>query len=171
MSRIGEVRSLVPNAQWVSQVICLSFNLCYHFKVALSATAPNAVRQDIFTCLKMENPVVFERSARRTNLYIDVAFKEVLSKPMDAMSEFLDEKLIHGGSAIIYTKTRLMARQICFTLKSKGRSALEYHRGLAEEVLQENQKRWMDNEVTTIVATIAFGLGNNRKYIYMSNLI
>ena len=121
----------------------------------------------------MENPVVFERSARRTNLYIDVAFKEVLSEPMDAMSEFLDEKLIHGGSAIIYVKTRLMAQQICLYLKSKGRSSLEYHRGLAEEVLQENQKRWMDNEVTTIVATIAFGLGNLSEIgnIYMSNPI
>ena len=160
MSRIGEVRSIVPNAQWVSQVIFLSFNLCYQFKVALSATAPNAVRQDIITTLKMENPVVFERSARRTNLYIDVVFKELFgSKPMADMSEFLDEKLLHGGSAIIYTKTRAMADTICDALNSKGRSSLAYHRGLKQEQLQENQQQWMDNKVTTMVATIAFGLG------------
>ena len=102
---------------------------------------------------------MFELPVARTNIYLDIVFKELLRDPIENLLEFLDEKLISGGSAIIYTKTRLMATTLCSVLNSKNRSALPYHRGLDEEQLRENQASWMEDKDTTMVGTVAFGLG------------
>ena len=109
--------------------------------------------------MDMKSPLVFELPAARTNIYLDVVIKELLHDPIEHLLEFLEEKLISGGSAIIYTRTRFMARTLCAALNSKNMSALEYHKGLEEEQLRKNQASWMEDKISTMVATIAFGLG------------
>ena len=125
----------------------------------MTATATSAVRQDIINALKMDNPRIFERPAGRSNLYIDIVHQELFCNPIQNLIDFIEEKLSGGGSAIIYTRTKFAASMICSSLNSKGRPALEYHRGLPNAQLEENQARWMANEVTTMVGTVAFGLG------------
>ena len=107
----------------------------------------------------MDKPKIFERPCGRTNLYIDLVYQELLCNPIQNLIDFLEEKLSGGGSAIIYTRTKFAAGAVCSALNSKGRPSLEYHRGLPDEQLKENQARWMANEVTTMVGTVAFGLG------------
>ena len=109
--------------------------------------------------------MIFERPAARTNLYVDIVHTELLSNSFVDLFQFLDEKLIGGGSAIIYTRTKYDAGVVCNALNSQGRSSLEYHRNLPEAVLRENQAQWMDNKVSTMVATVAFGLGIDNQHV------
>lgn len=125
--------------------------------MALTATATEAVRRDISTSLRMENPTTFELPIVRRNLYFDVVFQELLANPIRNLVEFLDAKLAAGGCSIVYCRTKAMTDHLCRTLNSKGRQCLQYHADLPER--NENQSRWMRGEVSTMVATIAFGLG------------
>merc|ERR1711894_8516 len=105
----------------------------------------------------MENPTTFELPIVRRNLYFDVVFQELLANPIRNLVEFLDAKLADGGCSIVYCRTKAMTDHLCRTLNSKGRQCLQYHADLPER--NENQLRWMRGEVSTMVATIAFGLG------------
>merc|ERR1712105_326992 len=109
---------------------CLHLNLPIDSQVALTATAPADVRRDIMRSLKMENPLVLERPAARTNLYVDIVHQELVSNAFVHLAHFLDQKLSGGGSAIIYTRTKYDAGMISNALRSHGRQSLEYHRDL-----------------------------------------
>ena len=107
--------------------------------------------------MRMENPTTFELPIGRRNLYFDVVFQELLVNPMQNLVQFLDAKLGDGGCAIVYCTTKAMTDHVCRALNGKGRQCLQYHADLREK--NENQSRWMRDEVSTMVATIAFGLG------------
>ena len=155
---MGEIRDLVPNARWVSQIDVRSRpSKTTMYQVALTATATEAVRREIAACLRMENPTTFERPIARRNLYFDVVFQELLANPIQNLVQFLDAKLDDGGCAIVYCQTKATTDHLRRALESKGRQCLQYHADLPER--DENQSRWMRDEVTTMVATIAFGLG------------
>ena len=111
----------------------------------------------------MDNPLVFERPAARYNLYVDIVHQDLLSDAFVHLAQFLDEKLSGGGSAIIYTRTKHNAGIISDALNSHGRRSLQYHRDLKEQELRANQAQWMDNTVSVMVATIAFGLGIDKQ--------
>ena len=127
--------------------------------MALTATATKQVRDVIVSCLKLSNPVTFELPTARDNLYFDVVLKELLCNPIQHLLQFLDEKLKSGGSAIIYVRTKRKAKALCASLNKNNRSALEYHRDMESAECDANQAAWMEDRVSTIVATIAFGLG------------
>ena len=158
MDNIGVIRGLLPDVKWVSLIpfIC-KLSLCA--KVALTATASHSVREEIKATLKMVDPITYELPSRRNNLYIDVVIQELLPDPVLHMSDFINEKLQNGGSAIIYVPTKAKAQSICAALNERQLRALEYHRDLSDEQLKENQAQWMEDKVTIMVATVAFGLG------------
>ena len=162
LGRMGEIRALVPDARWVSEIYFGPTTRVTTYRphqVALTATATGAARTEIKDALKMEKPTVFELPIARRNLYFDVVFRDLLANPLQDLVEFLDEKLNDGGCAIIYTPTKIMTDNVCRALDGKGRPCLPYHADLAEETRTENQSRWMRGEVGTMAATIAFGLG------------
>ena len=129
----------------------------------MTATANQSARQEIIASLKILDPEIFELPARRNNLYIDVVFQELLTCPIKHLSDFIDEKRNGRGSAIVYTPTKSMARSVCAALNKEERRAVEYHRDLPDNQLRENQAQWMANEVPIVVATIAFGLGIDKR--------
>ena len=135
----------------------------YHKQVALTATATRDARTNIKDTLRMENPTVFELPIARQNLYFDVVFQELLANPLQDLLEFLDEKLCSGGCVIIYAPTKILTDNICRALERKGRPCLPYHADLPEKTRTENQLRWMQGQVSTMVATIAFGLGIDKQ--------
>ena len=63
----------------------------------------------------------------------------------------------------MYAPTKVMTENICCALDAKGRPCLPYHADLPEETRTENQSRWMRGQVSTVAATIAFGLGVDKK--------
>ena len=111
----------------------------------------------------MDNPRTFELPAHRTNIYVDVAHKDLMKKPLHNLHNFLEDKLSTGGSAIVYVRRKDVANSLSMQLNNLGMLSLPYYRGMAEYERIANQESWMQNEVRVVVATISFGLGIDKK--------
>ena len=126
--------------------------------LALTASATPKVQQDIIRNLNMENAKLFISSFNRPNLYY-----EVRPKPSDPM--VLNKEIIRfikdnpHKSGIIYCLTRKKVEEISELLRINNIKSLPYHAGLDTKTRNENQDKFLMEEVDVIVATIAFGMG------------
>ncbi len=129
--------------------------------MALTATASDKIQNDIIKTLKMINTYKIYSSFDRPNLYIhiDRKTKEINDDLKNILIKYKDE------SKIIYAKTREMTNKISESISKIGINSLPYHAGLTTEHRASIQSKFMNNEVNTIVATIAFGMGINHKNI------
>ncbi|KAA0990653.1 RecQ family ATP-dependent DNA helicase [Dyadobacter aurulentus] len=134
---ISEFRKLIPSVPLI----------------ALTATATEEVRADILDKLEMKNSRVFKQSFARANLsYSAFAEENKEAKILQVLKNV-------GGSAIIYVRTRKKTKEIADWLNRKGISAHAYHAGLPFKERSERQSAWIRNQVRTVVATNAFGMG------------
>ena len=123
--------------------------------IALTATATEKVREDIDAQLGLRNAKTFRSSFNRTNLGY-----RVLPKGRDAFDALFKLRRNHdSGSAIIYCGSRKDTERLAEELSARGLTALPYHAGLDNSVRQATQEQFIQDEVSTIVATIAFGMG------------
>ena len=76
---------------------------------------------------------------------------------MDKIVSLLEEH--RGQSTIIYAFSRKDTERIAKDLTKLGHRALPYHAGLSQEMRESVQSRFIRDKVTTIVATVAFGMG------------
>ncbi|HWS84101.1 MAG TPA: DNA helicase RecQ [Ktedonobacteraceae bacterium] len=123
--------------------------------LALTATATHRVRDDILTQLKLKNPYIHIASFNRPNLYY-----EVRQKHHGSYRELL--QLLRAQSdapVIIYCQSRRGVDELSENLQQDGIRALPYHAGLATEERTEHQARFMHDDVSVLVATVAFGMG------------
>ena len=126
--------------------------------LTLTASATPKVQHDIIANLGMENAKVFISSFNRPNLYY-----EVRPKPSDAMT--LNKEIIRfikenpGKSGIIYCLTRKKVEELSELLRVNNIRSLPYHAGLDTKTRNENQDKFLLEEIEVIVATIAFGMG------------
>jgi ATP-dependent DNA helicase RecQ len=74
------------------------------------------------------------------------------------MLEFLRSQP-EGASGIVYCLSRRKVEEVASRLSASGWSALPYHAGLSQETRRLHQRRFQLNEVSIMVATIAFGMG------------
>lgn len=135
--RIAEVRKLLPGVP----------------VLALTATATPKVVDDIQQRLTFATPNVFRMSFARANLHYVV--RRVDSK-IEEMVHILQSV---EGSAVVYTRSRRLTREVAETLESEGISALYYHAGLTSLDKDVRQLSWQRDEVRVMVATNAFGMG------------
>ncbi|HCI80600.1 MAG TPA: DNA helicase RecQ [Ktedonobacter sp.] len=127
--------------------------------LALTATATERVRQDILSQLRLRRPFIHIASFNRPNLSY-----EVFQKDKNAFSDLV--QLIQNISAddprtsiIVYAQTRKNVDLLSASLRHEGISALSYHAGMSNEERQENQRRFIRDDVPVLVATVAFGMG------------
>ena len=121
--------------------------------LALTATATPEVVDDIQERLLFSSKNVFRMSFERKNLaYVA---RTTYNKKEDMMHILRSV----GGSAIVYVRSRIHAREICEQITANGFTATFYHAGLEPRVKDERQKAWHDDEVRVMVATNAFGMG------------
>ncbi|KAA6439635.1 RecQ family ATP-dependent DNA helicase [Dyadobacter flavalbus] len=121
--------------------------------MALTATATEEVRADILNKLQMRNARVFKQSFARANLSYSAFLEESKERKLLQILKNV------SGSAIVYVRTRKQAKELADWLNRQGISAYGYHAGLPFRERSDRQSAWIKNQVRTVVATNAFGMG------------
>ena len=123
--------------------------------IALTATATPKVQLDIQKTLGMSDATTFRSSFNRQNLYYEV--RQKTDNVEKDIIKFIKNN--SGKSGIIYCLSRKKVEDLAETLRLNDISALAYHAGMDTVVRNENQDKFLMEEVDVIVATIAFGMG------------
>jgi len=123
--------------------------------VALTATATPKVQDDIVKNLKINNSKVFKSSFNRPNLFYEVRGKNE-STDLDLI-KFIKSKPNQSG--IIYCLSRKKVEGLSELLNINEINSLPYHAGLEKKIREENQDKFLRDDCSIIVATIAFGMG------------
>ncbi len=121
--------------------------------IALTATATPEVLEDTISELKLELPKVFKDSFLRRNLSYQVLEEN------DKLYRI--ERILKNNkeSAIVYVRSRASAIEISNQLNSFGISSTFYHGGVSATDKDNRLAAWKNMEVSTMVATNAFGMG------------
>lgn len=135
---------------------------------AFTATATEAVKEDVMCILKLNQPKVVTTGFDRKNLYYEVR----RTKQKDA--EILDYVMKHKDmSGIIYCATRKNVEAVYEMLLQKGLPVTKYHAGLSDGERKQNQEDFIYDEAPIMVATNAFGMGidkSNVRYVLHYNM-
>jgi ATP-dependent DNA helicase RecQ len=124
-------------------------------RIALTATATQATREEIAIRLKLAGARMFVSSFDRPNIQYRIIVK---NEPRRQLLSFLRAE--HPGHAgIVYCLSRDSTEKIAAFLTSNGITALPYHAGLDASTRAEHQARFLREDGLVIVATIAFGMG------------
>ncbi len=131
--------------------------------LALTATATRRVAADIIRQLGMRKPAGYKGTFYRPNLRI-IAQKK--GGHRNTRDDILSVVRGHAGeSGIVYCATRRAVESLTEWLAGKGIRALPYHAGLDDETRQRNQDAFARDEVSVVVATIAFGMGIDKSNV------
>src|ERR671917_276836 len=124
--------------------------------LALTATATPRVREDILRSLKMRDPEVVVTSFNRPNLTYRVLSAR---EKKDKLPLILDVVRKATPPGIVYATTRKECEELAANLRRSGLDAAAYHAGMAAAERSDVQERFMTDELSVVVATIAFGMG------------
>ena len=120
--------------------------------VCLTATSTSRVRKDIISTLQLKNPLIVNTTFDRPNLYIEINVKSE-----NPLTDLLPIVKKHEPT-IIYCQTRKKTEKLTELLSGKI-SCSSYHAGMNDEDRDMVHKLFINNEITTIIATVAFGMG------------
>src|SRR5690348_17162417 len=124
-------------------------------RIALTATATEATRQEIATRLNLTAAKQFVASFDRPNIQYRIAPK---NEPRRQLLSLIRTE--HPGDAgIVYCLSRRSVEETAEFLAGEGMTALPYHAGLDGRVRATNQSRFLREDGVIMVATIAFGMG------------
>src|SRR3712207_977536 len=124
--------------------------------LALTATAAPRVREDILRSLKMRDPEVVVTSFNRPNLTYRVLSAR---EKKDKLPLILDVVRSAEPPGIVYATTRKECEELAAHLRRSGVDAAAYHAGMGAAERSDVQERFMIDELSVVVATIAFGMG------------
>ena len=127
---------------------------------AFTATATQRVQQDTIERLHLRDPYRVRASFDRPNLFYQVVGKDRVDRQI---LSFLQDR--PGESGIVYRTTRDSVETTAAFLTERGIGALPYHAGLGSEVRKANQEAFNRDEVSVVVATIAFGMGIDKSNV------
>uniref|UniRef100_A0A8R1DUH8 ATP-dependent DNA helicase n=1 Tax=Caenorhabditis japonica TaxID=281687 RepID=A0A8R1DUH8_CAEJA len=134
--------------------------LCNIPLIALTATATVRVRGDVIQNLKLRQPRITTTSFDRKNLYITVHPSKDLVNDLNGFLTLDKTKGPHfGGPTIVYCQTKLMVDNVNSALRQMGVRSAHYHAGLTKNQREKAHTDFMRDKITTIVATVAFGMG------------
>jgi RecQ family ATP-dependent DNA helicase len=128
--------------------------------MACTATATEMVADEIATRFGMLDPLVVRSGFDRPNLSFDVVRLEGTGSKARRLA-LLEAGLADPGNrpAIVYCGTRKDTDEVAEELRAAGLGAAPYHAGMDAEERTATQRRFMADELDTIVATNAFGMG------------
>lgn len=128
--------------------------------MALTATADPATQQDIRQQLHLNDPFTSISSFDRPNIRYTVQEK---FHPFEQLLSFLRSQ--ENQSGIIYCSSRKKVDELALQLKNKGFAVGAYHAGLSHTERAVVQDAFKRDDLSIIVATVAFGMGVNKPNI------
>ncbi len=123
--------------------------------LALTATAPPRVVDDVVSQLGLEDPLVVSTGIERDNLFFEVRSSDDAASKEDALLALARE----GGPGIVYCATIRGATEVHARLLRAGIAAELYHGKRRAADRQDAQRRFMSGEAAVMAATNAFGMG------------
>ena len=123
-------------------------------RIALTATADQATRNEMLQRLGLSEARVFLSSFDRPNIRYTVVEKDNAKKQLLG---FLAGR--QGQAGIVYCLSRKKVEETAEWLSQQGYPALPYHAGLPAPERAANQRRFLREEGLIMCATIAFGMG------------
>lgn len=124
-----------------------------------TATAKQKVITDICDYFKQKLDVdleLFASSATRENLHYAVLYKETDEEKYNTLRALIEQK---NCPTIVYASRTRRCRQLAEKLTSDGFPARAYYGQMETSEKVANQEAFMNNEISVIVATSAFGMG------------
>ncbi len=122
--------------------------------IALTATADPQTREDIVRVLGLRSAKRFITSFDRPNIRYTVLEKH---RPQAQLLHFLEGREKQAG--IVYALSRKRVEEVTQHLAERGHSAAAYHAGLPAETRKRVQEQFLRDDVSIVVATVAFGMG------------
>ncbi len=138
--------------------------------LAMTATASNEVRHEIIERLRLRNPRVIVHGFDRPNISLRV---DTFTRKDDKRDAVLRRVEFADKPGIVYVATHRNAETIAKDLQLCGVDAAFYHGGLKPREREEIQNRFMNDEVSVIVATNAFGMGVDKpdiRFVYHADV-
>ena len=132
--------------------------LGYPQTVALTATATDAVRQDILNTLQLNEPAIIISGFGRDNL--DFAITHCENR--QAKFERIRQVITKWRKGIIYCSTRKNVMTVFEEISGCGSNAVAYHAGMTDEERDFSQNAFISGRADVVVATNAFGMGIDR---------
>ncbi|MFH1429798.1 MAG: DNA helicase RecQ, partial [Candidatus Margulisiibacteriota bacterium] len=135
---------------------------------AFTATATPEVAQDIAGQLMPGTSRTIQGSFDRPNLTIRINDKINMN---EQLLTFLNHNKDRSG--IIYAATRKLVDQTHQLLSEQGFSVEKYHAGLAQNERNRAHRLFMNDDVRTMVATVAFGMGIHKpdvRFVFHLNM-
>ena len=124
-----------------------------------TATAKQKVITDICDYFKKKLDLdleIFASTATRENLHYTVLHKETDEEKYNALRSLIAQK---NCPTIVYVSRTKRTFELASKLTSDGFKALPYNGKMESDDKITNQEAFMNNEVSVIVATSAFGMG------------
>lgn len=125
--------------------------------MALTASATPKVREDIIKNLRMEDPMVYQSSFMRDNLYYEIRPKRNKTQAQKELVSAVKKRPNQSG--IVYCLSRKSTEELAEALTVNGIKALPYHAGMDATTRSKHQDAFLMEDVDVICATIAFGMG------------
>ena len=124
--------------------------------LALTATAPPPIREEIVERLGMRDAVQVVHGFDRPDLSIEVVAVRDDDRRRD---EVVLRAMGSPKPGIVYTATRRFADSYAEALQGLGAEAAAYHAGTRAADRADVQNRFMAGDLDVVVATTAFGMG------------
>ncbi|MDP8970310.1 MAG: RecQ family ATP-dependent DNA helicase [Actinomycetota bacterium] len=124
--------------------------------LALTATAPESVRQDVARELGLVDPLVVAANFDRPNLHFAVERVTDADRRERQLATVLAEL---AAPAVVYCATRREAEDTALALLELGLRAGHYHGGMDRALRTEIQDAFLCDQLDVLCATNAFGMG------------
>ena len=136
--------------------------------LGMTATATPEIAREIGVALGRE-PEVVHTSVVRPNLRYDVARVANVEDRLQILVDRL--RRLHGGSAIVYARSRRSTEEVARVLRGHGFRAEHYHAGLESDERTRVQDDFVTGRTQAVVATTAFGMGIDKPDVRLVCLV
>ena len=128
--------------------------------LALTATATPSVLTDIREAFSIAEDDAIRTSFFRPNLHLKSTVIDADEQYPTLLSRLRERP---RGSTLIYVTLQRTAEEIAEQLTEDGLEATAYHAGMKPEQREQIQQNFITSSDGIVVATIAFGMGINKK--------